>query len=221
MRTNLATYVLAGALGLTGVAGAALVAPAVASAATGDGTALDARVSSLRQALAGLVSDGSITSAQADEVASTIAEARPEGPGRGGHGDGPGGGPGGGAGGGGRVDMAAAAEALGITREELRTQTRAGQTLADVAEAEGVPQADLVAALVAAAQERLDEAVTAGRLTQAQADARAAELEARITDSLDELCGPGGRGGPGPEREDDDDAGAPSTAPSAGTSSDA
>ena len=220
MRTNLATYVLAGALGLTGVAGAALVAPAVASAATGDGTALDARVSSLRQALAGLVSDGSITSAQADEVASTIAEARPEGPGRGGHGDGPGGGPGGGAGGGGRVDMAAAAEALGITREELRTQTRAGQNLADVAEAEGVPQADLVAALVAAAQERLDEAVAAGRLTQAQADARAAELEARITDSLDELCGPGGRGGPGPEGEDDD-AGAPSTAPSAGTSSDA
>ena len=221
MRTNLATYVLAGALGLTGVAGAALVAPAVASAATGDGTALDARVSSLRQALAGLVSDGSITSAQADEVASTIAEARPEGPGRGGHGGGHGGGPGGGAGGGGRVDMAAAAEALGITPEELRTQTQAGQTLAELAEAEGVPVDDLVAALVAAAQERLDEAVAAGRLTQAQADARAAVLEARITDSLDELCGPGGRGGPGPEGEDDDAAGAPSTPPSAATSSSA
>ena len=46
------------------------------------------------------------------------------------------------------------------------------------------------------------------------------ELAARITDSLDELCGPGGRGGPGDDDDAADDA-APSTAPSAGTSSDA
>ena len=44
MRTKLATFALAGALGVTGVAGAALVAPAVSYAATGDSTALDARV---------------------------------------------------------------------------------------------------------------------------------------------------------------------------------
>lgn len=113
MRTKLATYALAGALGLSGVAGAALVAPAVSYAATGDSTALDARVTSLKQALAGLVSDDSITQAQADEIATTIAEARAEGLGRGGHG------------GGGRVDMGAAAEALGISEEELRTQTQA------------------------------------------------------------------------------------------------
>jgi hypothetical protein len=140
MRTQLATYALAGALGLSGVAGAALVAPAVSYAATGDSTALDARVTSLKQALTGLVSGGSITQAQADEVATTLAEARPEGFGRGGRG------------GGGRIDMAAAAEA-----------------------------------------------VTAGRLTQAEADARATDLEARVTDSLDELCGPGGRGRASPD----------------------
>jgi hypothetical protein len=214
MRTTLATYALAGALGLSGVAGAAFVAPAVSYAATGDSTALDARITSLKEALAGLVSDGSLTQAQADEVAATLAEARPEGYGRGGHG------------GGGRIDMAAAAEALGISEEELRTQTSAGRTLADIAEAEGVEEADLVDALVAAAKTRLAEAVTAGRLTQAEADARAADLEARITDSLDELCGPGGRSGRGPAGGDDaedaaEDSATPSTAPSAGTSSDA
>jgi len=215
MRSKLATYALAGTLGLTGVAGAALVAPAVSYAATGDSTALDSRVTSLKEALAGLVSDGSITQAQADEVATTIAEARPEGLGRGGHG------------GGGGIDMAAAAAALGISEDELQTQTQAGQTLADIAEAEGVEQADLVDALVAAAKTRLAEAVTAGRLTQAEADSRAADLETRITDSLDELCGPGGRGGRGPAGDGATEDGAteddatPSTAPSAGTSSDA
>ncbi len=207
MRTKLATYALAGALGLSGVAGAALVAPAVSYAATGDSTALDARVTSLREALTGLVSDGSITQAQADEVASTLAEARPEGFGRGGHG-------------GGRIDLAAAAEALGLTEDELRTQTQAGSTLADIAEAQGVAEADLVDALVEAAEARLAEAVTAGRLTQAQADARADDLETRITESLDELCGPGGRGGSGPGDDAEPDA-APSTAPSASTSADA
>ena len=216
MRTKLASCAIAGALGLTGVAGAALVTPAVSYAATGDSTALDARVTSLKEALAGLVTDGSLTQAQADEVATTLAEARPDGFGRGGHG-------------GGRVDMAAAAEALGITQEELRTQTQAGQTLADIAEAAGVAEAELVDALVAAAKTRLAEAVTAGRLTQADADARAADLETRITDSLDELCGPGGGGpggggpggrGPGGDGEAQDEA-TPSAAPSAGTSSDA
>lgn len=214
MRTQLATYALAGALGLTGVAGAALVAPAVSYAATGDSTALDARVTSLREALAGLVTDGSITQAQADQVATTIAEARPEGFGRGG--------PGGGShGGGGRIDLAVAAEALGLTEEELRTQTQAGQTLADIAEAEGVEQSELVDALVAAARTRLAEAVEQGRLTQAEADARAAGLEARITDSLDELCGPDGRGGRGAGGGAEERSETPSTAPSAGTSSDA
>ncbi len=207
MRTKLATYALAGALGLFGVAGAALVAPAVSYATTGDSTALDASVTSLKQALAGLVSDGSITQAQADEVVTTIAEARPEGLGRGGHG------------GGGRVDMGAAAEVLGISEEELRTQTQAGRTLADIAEAEGVPEADLLDALVAAAETRLAEAVTAGRLTQAEARRprrrprgphhRVAGRALRSWRS----CRPGG---PGDDAAED----APTSAPSASTSSD-
>jgi hypothetical protein len=218
MRTKLATCALAGVLAVSGVAGAALVAPAVSYAATGDSTALDARVTAITQALSGLVTDGSITQAQADEVATTLAASRPKGFGHGGRG-----GPGGG-----RIDMAAAAEALGITEQELRTRTQAGSTLADVAEQEGVAEGELVDALVAAATSRLREAVADGRLTQAEADARAVDLEARITDSLDELCGPGGRGGRGGEDGGEDggadggeDDATPSTAPSVGTSSDA
>ncbi|MCY7365439.1 MAG: hypothetical protein LH469_09055, partial [Frankiaceae bacterium] len=66
MRTKLATVALAGALGLTGVAGAALLTPAVSYAATGDSTALTERVESVKEALAGLVTDGTLTQAQAD-----------------------------------------------------------------------------------------------------------------------------------------------------------
>ena len=203
MRTKLANLALAGALGVTGSAGAALVAPAVSYAATGDTTALTERVDGLERGLSGLVSDGSITQSQADEVATLLSQTRPEGGGR--------------RGGGGRVDPAVAAEALGITVEELRTATEAGKSLADIAEEEGVDQGELVDALVAAEREELAEAVSSGRLTQGQADERAATLEERITANLDELCGPGGRGGPGGPR---DDSTAPSPAPSQAPSSD-
>lgn len=197
MRTKLATVALAGALGLTGVAGAALLVPAVSYAATGDGTALAERVTSLKEALAGLVTDGTLTQAQADTVASTLGEAAPlHGPGRhgGSHGGGLGhGGPGHGAPGRG-LDLSVAAEALGVTEEELRAAGEDGKTLADVAAEQGVEQGVLVDALVAAAQERLATAVEEGRITQEQADDRAEDLEARITDRLDDVPLPGGRG---------------------------
>ena len=180
MRTKLATYALAGTLGLVGVVGGALVAPAVSYAATGDSTALDARLTSLKEALTGLVSDGSITQAQADEVATTLAEAR-VGDGHGPHG--------------GRVDLAAAAEALGITEDALRTAAEEGTTLAELAEQEGVSTDTLVDALVEARQTSLAEAVTEGRLTQAEADEKAADREARVTESLDDPIGRGHGGG--------------------------
>lgn len=188
MRSKLATLALAGTLGLTGVAGAALVVPAVSYAATGDSTALTERVSTIKEALAGLVTDGTLTQAQADRVATTLAEARPEGRGPGGgHLDGHRGD---------QVGLAAAAEALGLTEDEVQAALRSGQSLADLAEQEGVESATLVDALVAAAEERLAEAVADGRLTQAEADERAASLEERITASLDEVRGPGrGHGG--------------------------
>ena len=173
MRTKLTTFALAGAVGLTAVTGAALLAPAVSYAATGDSTALQSRVSSITQALGGLVGDGTLTQAQADRVASTLAEARPEGLGH----RGPGGR---------GLHLEAAAEALGVPVEELRTAAEAGRSLADVAQEKGVSTDALVDALVKAQQDHLAAAVSSGRLTQAEADEKAADLQARITERLDD-----------------------------------
>ena len=186
MRKKASTLVLATSLGLGGLATGVVLAPAMATAATSETSAAAAvgdRVTRIKDALKGLVTDGTLTQAQADKVATTLAESMP----RGGHGGrGPGGhGPGGhglrGAG------LEAAATAIGITVPELHAQLHAGKTLAQVAAAEGVSKATLVDALVKAAEAKLAEAVTAGRLTQAEADAKKATLEARITEQVDRV----------------------------------
>ena len=49
------------------------------------------------------------------------------------------------------------AEALGISTDELRTELKAGSTIAEIAEANDVDVDDVIAALVAAAQQQADE----------------------------------------------------------------
>lgn len=191
MSTHPAHLALAAVLGLGGLATGVLVAPAMATAATTQTATEEAvgdRVSKIEQALAGLVSDGTLTQEQADRVATTLDEQMPKGH----RGHGGRGGPGG-------PGLETAAETLGLTVEELRTELREGQALADVAEAQGVSTDDLVAALVEEAKTRLAEAVADGRLTQEQADERAADLPARIAEKVErEGPGRGGRGGPPP-----------------------
>ena len=70
-----------------------------------------------------------------------------------------------------------------LTEAELRTQLMAGKSLADVAKAKGKTVAGLEAALTADAKKKLDAAVKAGRLTQAQAD----EALKRMTEHLDDV----------------------------------
>jgi hypothetical protein len=83
-------------------------------------------------------------------------------------------------------DLAAAADFLGLTERELRTALHEdGQTLAEVAEAEGKSVDGLVTALVTAARERLDEAVEDGRLTEAQRTELLADAEERIRDGVE------------------------------------
>lgn len=79
--------------------------------------------------------------------------------------------------------LEAAASFLGVTEAELRTELEDGKSLADVAEAEGKSVSGLEAALLADAKKRLDEAVDAGRLTDAQRD----EAVERLEEGLDEL----------------------------------
>ena len=104
-----------------------------------------------------------------------------------------GGGPHGGGGFGhhGPASLDAAAKYLGLTGAELHTQLESGKTLAQLAKDKGKTVDGLEKALTAETKAKLDAAVKAGRLTQAQAD----ELLTRMTAHLDDLVN--GTGGPG------------------------
>jgi hypothetical protein len=90
----------------------------------------------------------------------------------------------GGPGGHGFGHLDAAATYLGLTAAELRTQLSDGKTLVDVARAEGKTVDGLVAALVPDETKELDEAVSSGRLTRAQADEIRENTEERLTDMV-------------------------------------
>jgi hypothetical protein len=76
--------------------------------------------------------------------------------------------------------LSAAADYLGLTEAELRTRLESGKTLAQVAQAQGKSVSGLVDAIVSAAKKRLDDAVAAGRLTQAQENEMLSGLRDRI-----------------------------------------
>ncbi len=98
--------------------------------------------------------------------------------------------------------LAAAATYLGLTPAELLTELRSGKTLAQIATAKDKSVDGLKKALAAETKKKLDAAVKAGQLTQAQAD----ELQARMAEHLDDLVNGtrgagrrhGGWGGPPP-----------------------
>ncbi|MBU0495817.1 MAG: hypothetical protein KKA73_24895 [Chloroflexi bacterium] len=97
--------------------------------------------------------------------------------------------------------MSVMAKALGITQTELMTAMRDGKTITELAQEKGVSTDTLVNAIVAAEKERLDQAVTDGRLTQAQADALlnvTRVMAPSYLEGADKVGGKfGGRGGPG------------------------
>src|SRR3954453_3870584 len=76
----------------------------------------------------------------------------------------------------------AVAKYLGITEAQLRTELQNGKTLADVAKAHGKTVDGLVNALVDEAKTKLDAAVKAGKLTQAEANQMLSELKEHLTD---------------------------------------
>ena len=73
-----------------------------------------------------------------------------------------------------------AADYLGVSESQLRSELADGKTLAQIAQAHGKSADGLVDALAAKAKERLDGAVDKGRLTQAQADEMLEGLRDRI-----------------------------------------
>jgi hypothetical protein len=91
----------------------------------------------------------------------------------------------------GRLDSAAAY--IGITEAQLRTELESGKSLAQVAQAHGKSVDGLIGALVAAAKDKLDKAVSAGRLTKAQETEMLGLLKDRVTSLVN---GKGGLGEP-------------------------
>jgi uncharacterized protein YidB (DUF937 family) len=81
-----------------------------------------------------------------------------------------------------REGLADLAEAIGISTDDLRAALRDGRTLAEIAEGNDVDPQGVVDVLVANGTERLDAAVAAGRIDQATADERKANLPERAAD---------------------------------------
>ena len=108
----------------------------------------------LKARLQTLVDDGTLTSSQLDAVAAALEAARPMGGGHEGRGHG-------GARGEKRQEMlTAAADAIGITADELKTAIEGGQTIAQVAEANGKSVQSVIDALVAQATTDLTQRIT-------------------------------------------------------------
>jgi hypothetical protein len=100
------------------------------------------------------------------------------------------------------ADLSAAAKYLGLSESALRTKLRGGDSLADVAKAQGKDVSGLQDAIVADAKADLDKAVADKRLTQSQADDMLSGLKAHVDDLVNAKPGDrprlGGRerGGP-------------------------
>jgi len=140
--------------------------------------------------LDGLVTKGTITQAQEDAIIAAFNAAKPAG-----DNDGPGavGGPMGGPMGGPNqaAEQNAILSTLGITATALQADLAAGKSLATIA---GTKTQALITALVAVENSEIDAAVTAGRLTSAQATTEKAGVLARVTADVNATPGQGGMG---------------------------
>ena len=138
---------------------------------TGDTTTGAAeRGTRLRDMLQELVDAGTITAAQADAVTEHLVAQAPErGEHRGDRGRRPG------------MDGEVVAELLGIDVAELRSGVRAGQSIAELAEANGTDVQTVIDALVDEAASHLDLAVGNGRLTEDEAAEKLVDVTERIT----------------------------------------
>ncbi len=137
----------------------------------------------LAATLTALVAKGTITQAQADAItaaanaAKAAAEAaRPAKPTNADH----------------AARLALIATTIGIDSATIQTRLKAGETLAAIA---GAKKDALISALVAAETKRIDAAVTAGKLTAAQATTMKSTLTAHITEEVNSTRPMGPMGG--------------------------
>ena len=168
-------------------AGAAFFTPMIAGAQDDVVEAEQAapeRGERISEALQVLVDDGTLTEAQRDAVVETLQNARPD---RGEfhdhHGQrGPRG-------------AGEIAEILGLEGSEMREALRNGSSIAELAEAQGIDSADVVDAIVARAEERLETAVENGRIDDTQAAEMLTQAAERAEDLVNGEIEFGGRRG--------------------------
>ncbi len=164
-----------GSAGATGAETTTTAAPS-ASGAAGVGGVEQHRSKVLDEALSSLVTDGTLTQAQADAVRTRIRDTaktvhadraanRKER----------------------RQDMATtAAKALGISTAELHAKVKDGATIAQIATDRGVDIATVTQALTTESNSLIDRAVTAGKIDAGKADAAKARVAERINTSVNE-----------------------------------
>jgi len=139
-------------------------ATAVASADNGKGRA---GISSL---LSGLVSNGTITQSQADAIIKAAQDARAAAKGV--------------------MDKnreaidSAITSTLGISLDSLKSRLKAGESLATIA---GDKKAALITAISTEINKQIDAAVTAGKLTAAQATAQKMKTTERVTNMVERI----------------------------------
>ena len=134
--------------------------------------------------------------APAGTATAQTAKTRPSG--RGGQRGGPG------------AQLSVVAKALGIEESALQTELQAGKTISDVAASKGVALSVVSDAVLTEEKTRLSQAVTDGKLTQAQADERLANASTRINDMLTKVMPARLQGGPRGPRQP---SGAPAATP--------
>ena len=128
--------------------------------------------------LSTLVANGTITQSQADAIAKSADDARAAG----------------------KAKLEKNREALdsiitstlGISLDTLKTRMKAGETLSAIA---GDKKDALINALIAEINKQIDAAVSAGKLTAAQATAQKAKTTERVNDMVNKLKPMGHKGG--------------------------
>jgi hypothetical protein len=183
---GLAAGSLAGLIAVPAISGAQTTSTATAATATADQGRPDPSAH-LTDALKPLVDAGTITQAQSDAVVAALKASAPQGRGHG-------------------PSSTVVAQALGMTEADLHTALEGGQTLAQVAASKGVDVQVVIDAMVAAETTHINQGVTDGKLTQAQADQRLSTLTQHVTDMVNN---PRPAGGPGHGAPPDADAPAP------------
>jgi len=190
-KNKFAALAIAGALSLGTISGVS-----VAQADTGH--AVGGPEAAVASVLSSLVSKGTITQAQSDAITAALKAAKdaakpakPSKPEMDGMGAG------------GFAANTAARQAivtsfLGKTAAEIHTAREAGKSLATIATEAGKTPAALIAAIVAYDNSQIDAAVTAGKLTAANATTLKAKVTDLVTKEVNNVGGPmGAKGGMG------------------------